>query len=477
VPEKGLNATLFYTMEISTNYTDNLNAVVTVNVKPEDYRTQVDKALKDYRKQVTMPGFRAGHVPMSVVQKRYGKAILAEELNKILNDAIYKHIQENKINILGNPLPTEGAGAGDWDNPNEFQFHYELGLAPAIDLAAVLKQQVNRHVIKIDDEVINRQINDLARRYGKMSEPEVSEDKDMLIGTFTELDAAGNEKEGGISKDGTISIEFIKDEATRQSLIGKKKDEVVVVDPFKVEPNHDELGKLLGISHAEVHHLDGNFNFKINRIGRMDAAEINQELFDKVYGPGNIADEAAFRAKVTDDLTRMFGRETDRLFRRDLVEGILDNVHIDMPDAFLKRWIAAANENPLTEEQIEKEYPSYARGMRWQLIETKIAEENNIKISQDELFAFTGNSIRQQYAQYGLELDDEQLEPMVRNALSKREDINRTYEMMMEDKVVAYLRDHVAITEKHMSYEDFVKHVQSVNKGHHHHDHEHEHAH
>jgi trigger factor len=173
----------------------------------------------------------------------------------------------------------------------------------------------------------------------------------------------------------------------------------------------------------------------------------------------------------------MFGRETDRLFRRDLVEGILDNVHIDMPDAFLKRWIAAANENPLTEEQIEKEYPSYARGMRWQLIETKIAEENNIKISQDELFAFTGNSIRQQYAQYGLELDDEQLEPMVRNALSKREDINRTYEMMMEDKVVAYLRDHVAITEKHMSYEDFVKHVQSVNKGHHHHDHEHEHAH
>lgn len=208
----------------------------------------------------------------------------------------------------------------------------------------------------------------------------------------------------------------------------------------------------------------------------MEGAELNQELFNKVYGPGAVSDEAGFRAKVSEDLSRMFNRETERLFRRDLVESILDHVKIDLPDTFLKKWIAAANEKPVSPEQVEQDYPGYSRGLKWQLIETRIAEENNLKINQEELFAFTANIMRQQYAQHGLELDDEQVEGMVRNALSKREDINRTYEMMMEDKVVAYLRQNVSTTEKHVTYEEFVK-LAKAQKQHDHHDHDHEHEH
>jgi len=463
-------------MEISTSQIDQLNALIKVNVKPEDYRNQYDKAMRDYRKQVTMPGFRAGNVPISVIQKKYGKAILAEELNKIINQALYKHIEENKLKILGNPLPTEGTGAGDWDNPDQFEFQYQIGYSPAVDMSQVLKQHINLYAIKVDDVVIDRQINDLARRYGKMSDPEFSEEKDMLIGTFVELDENAQIKAGGIMKDSTISLEFLKDEVTKNSLVGKKVGDKLILDPFKVEPDHDELGKMLGISHAQVHHLHHPFQFTIKQLGRMEGAELNQELFNKVYGPGAVSDEAGFRAKVSEDLSRMFNRETERLFRRDLVESILDHVKIDLPDTFLKKWIAAANEKPVSPEQVEQDYPGYSRGLKWQLIETRIAEENNLKINQEELFAFTANIMRQQYAQHGLELDDEQVEGMVRNALSKREDINRTYEMMMEDKVVAYLRQNVSTTEKHVTYEEFVQ-LAKAQKQHDHHDHDHEHEH
>ena len=251
-------------MDIVQEQVDALNAVLKIKLSPEDYKPKYEEALKTARKQVSIPGFRPGNVPMSVVKKQYGKSMLADEINKVLQDAIQKHIQDNELQVLGNPLPIGNEEQeGDWDNPTDFNFEYELGIAPDIDLK-LDKKKATYFTINVDNKLIDQQIEDLGKRYGTLSEPAVAGDSDLLMGTFVQLDSSGEILEGGIMNDGTMSLEFIEDKKTKKSLAGCKKGDVIVVDPHKVSKGHDDLGKMLGISHEEVHHLEGNFNFKVN---------------------------------------------------------------------------------------------------------------------------------------------------------------------------------------------------------------------
>lgn len=447
-------------MDIVQEQVDALNAVLKIKLSPEDYKPKYEEALKTARKQVSIPGFRPGNVPMSVVKKQYGKSMLADEINKVLQDAIQKHIQDNELQVLGNPLPIGNEEQeGDWDNPTDFNFEYELGIAPDIDLK-LDKKKATYFTINVDNKLIDQQIEDLGKRYGTLSEPAVAGDSDLLMGTFVQLDSSGEILEGGIMNDGTMSLEFIEDKKTKKSLAGCKKGDVIVVDPHKVSKGHDDLGKMLGISHEEVHHLEGNFNFKVNEIKHLDASPVDQTLFDKVYGKDEIADLDAFRAKVKEQLENGFKRDQDWLFKRDLSDELIEKVDPELPNEFLKRWIRMANENPLTEEQVEADYPNYSRGLKWQLIEGKIARDNELQIANEEIEDHVKENIQAQYSQYGMNLEGEELTNIAKNTLQNRDEVRRIYDMLMEDKVITFCKDIVKVKQKEVSFDDFKKMIE-----------------
>jgi len=280
-------------MKIEKTVIDVLNAELSISLQPNDYQERVEKALKNYRKRVQIPGFRSGQVPASLVKQRFGKSILAEEVNSLLQDSLFKYISENKIEILGSPIPTkEEDEVGDWDNPGDFRFKYQLGLAPNIEVTLDKNIHLTQYKVDVNDELINRQIKDLARRYGKMSSPEVSTEECLLYVDFAELDGTGNIKEGGISAKTHVGIEYIKDAATKNSLIGLKAGDVITVDPQKLSDNHQNLAEMLGITHEQVHHLDSMFQMTVSEIKHLEAHELNEELFSKLYPDGSITSES-----------------------------------------------------------------------------------------------------------------------------------------------------------------------------------------
>ncbi len=448
-------------MNITQKNIDALNAELTIRLEPTDYNETYEKAIKDYRKNVNMPGFRPGHVPVGLVKQRFGKSILAEQINKMLQDAIYKHISENNINVLGNPLPVDTDNdLGNWDNPSDFQFTYQLGIAPEVTVALDSAMMFDFYRVDVNEELIGRQMKDLARRYGKLSSPETSDAEDMLMADLAQLDADGNILEGGIQSKTTVSIEYIKDEDTKKNLIGLKKDDVVKVNPHLLSTNHEDLARMLGITHDQVHHLSGLFQLTVTEIKRMEPAELNQELFDKLFSENKVTSEAEMKDRVKEDLEKMFEKDSEWLFKREFVKTIVDKVNPTLPDAFLKRWIIMTNEKPIEEEALEKEYPSYAGGLKWQLIQSKIIRDNEIKVTMDEAKAHVKSILAERYAQYGMSLEDEQLEELAKKSLSNREEVQNIYDFLYEDKVAKIVREKCTINVKKLSYDEFVHKVQ-----------------
>lgn len=448
-------------MNIVQNNIDELNAEITIELTPADYSERYEKALKDYRKKANMPGFRPGHVPVTLIKQRFGKSLLAEEINNVLQDAIYKYINENKINVLGNPLPKESKeDVGDWDNPADFKFTYELGMAPEFELNLDASQSFDFYKVDISNEVIDRQMKDLARRYGKLSSPEVSESEDMLMVELKELDSEGAVKEGGITSKTTVTIEYLKDEATKQQLVGLKAGDVVTVNPHHLSSNHEDLAKMLGISHSDLHELSSNFQATVSEVRRMEAAEFNEELFNKLFGEGTISTEAEMRERVKADLEKMFEKDSNWYFKREFVKEIVERVNPTLPDSFLKRWIVMTNEKPITPDALEVEYPSYAGGLRWQLIENKIIRENEIKVTVEDAMEHVKSLLSERYAQYGMNLEDEQLTDLAKKTLANREEAQNVYDFIYEDKVVELVKSKCTIVEKSISYEDFIQKVQ-----------------
>lgn len=446
-------------MNITTEKVDDLNAVLKVKVSQADYQDKVDAQLKDYRKKANIPGFRKGHVPMGMVKKMVGTNLLVDEINKLLSESLHKYLQDEKLDVLGNPLPKlEDDSKIDWQNQTEFEFSYDVGLAPQFDLKISDKFKFTYYKIKVADKDVDKYVNDVAKRYGKMSNPDVAEADDMLFGKFEELDGTGNIKEGGINHTSVVIIEAVTDKKLQKSLVGAKSGDTFDLDPRTISANENDQAAALGVDVATFKNIISKFRFTVDKVNRVMPAELNTELFDKLYGPGNVKDEAAFRAKIADELGRGLSVDADRKLKADIQEELIKKLKLDLPNEFLKRWIKASNEKPITNEQIEAEYEDYAKGLKWQLIENKIIKDNNVKVEHEEVIEHTKGLLKQQMAGMGMPTDDdEQLTETSNRVLQNEEEARNIYMMMYDNKLMTLYKNTFKLKEKEISYDDFVK--------------------
>lgn len=445
-------------MNVTRHDVDALNAVLKVKIEQPDYQTKVKASLEKYRKTAKIPGFRPGHVPFALVQKQYGKAVLADELNRLVNDALYKFIEENKIEILGNPIPKSDSDVvGSFDQPESFEFEYEIGLSPKFEIPLNAKSKYDYLQVKVDEDLINKQIEDLTRRYGKLVSADSVGEKDLVMAQFVELNDDGTVKESGILHSSTVSMEFVEDQSVKKELVGKNIGDKVEVDPSKVSRGGKDTAAMLGITEEALGTISSKFQLTINEIKHMEAATLDQELFDKLFGPGTVNSENELRERVATDLKGMFSNDSDRMLTRDIYNDLLEKTKVSLPDQFLKRWIKLSNEKEITEEQIEQEYGSYAKGLKWQLIQGNIFKENEIGLDHQEVVDFTKGLVISNYAQYGIPTpEDEQLTSTALSVLKNKEEANRIYDMLAEQKLTKYFKDTVKLNEKQVTYDEFV---------------------
>jgi trigger factor len=434
------------------------SALLRIKVAKNDYEKKVENAIEKARKQAKIPGFRPGHVPTSLIRKQYGKSILAEELNKTVNDFLQNFIKENNLQILGNPIPyTNEEVKGDFNNPDTFEFTFEIGLAPSIELGETLKKEFEYIKVGVDTDLVNKQIDDLRRRYGKLVASEEVNEKDLVLAVFTELNEEGTPKENGIVNSSTISMEFVEDENTKKILLGKKVGDAVNIDPTKVTKGSKDTAALLNIKEEELDAISSNFEMKINEIRQMELAELNQELFDKLFGEGEVTSEEILRDRVTGDLDKMFANDSDRLLTRKVYEELMETP-VDLPSDFLKRWIQVSNEKPISMEEIEAQFEGYEKGMKWQLIQGHIFKANNIQLNQAEVIEYAKNLISNQYAQYGIPAPaDEELTKSAIQVLGNKEESARIMDMIAESKLTEYFKSTVKLNDKIVSYDEFIE--------------------
>ncbi len=445
-------------MDVILENVDALNAVLTIKISNEDYEGPYESSLKKHKKQIQLPGFRKGHIPTSVIKKKYGPSILAEEIDKILNETIYNHISENNINILGNPLPkTNEELQIDWKNPGDFEFEYELGIAPDFDLKLPGKDKYLYHKIKVDDKLINKQIEDFAKRYGKLSNIDEAGAKDMIMAHFKELDKNDEIISAGFENASTVSIEFVDDKKSKKKLIGLKAGDKITIDPKKLSKSDTDMATMLGIEKDIALTYDRNVELSVNEIKRLQPANVDVGLFEKIFGEGNIQTEDEFRKKISDDLVNMFEADSERIFKKNVASQMINKLKLNLPDEFLKRWILASNKEA-TQEQLEKEYDLYAENLKWQLIENKIIKDQDIKVDNDEVLSRTKELLASQYSQYGMMIPvDEELSKAAQNVLSNQDEARKIYDMLYDQKVLKYLKATLKISDKQLSYDDFIK--------------------
>lgn len=435
------------------------SAILRVKVTPADYEKNVANAIEKTRKQANIPGFRKGHVPVSLVKKQYGKSILADELNKVVNDFLNSFITENKIEILGNPIPFEKEEVkGDFNNPTEFEFAFEIGITPEFKIDSTLKETFNYVSVKIDDELINKQVDDLRRRYGKLVASEKIGDTDLVMAQFTELNDDKSVKEGGIVHSSTISMEFVEDKKAKKELTGKKVGDKVVVNPAHVSKGGKDTAAMLGIKEEDLATISDKFELSVTEVRHMELAELNQELFDKLFGEGEVKSEAELKERVKADLDKMFANDSDRLLTRAVYDKLIADTQIDLPSDFLKRWIQVSNEKPITLEEIDAQFEGYEKGMKWQLIQGQIFKANDLKLNQTDAIEFTKELLVNQYAQYGIPApEDKELTASAIQVLGNREESARVYDMLAESKLTEFFKANVKLKNKEVSYDEFVE--------------------
>jgi len=436
-------------MNITRNNVDALNAIVTIELAKEDYQGNVDTVLSNYKKNANVPGFRKGAVPMSLIQKQYGKSVLFEEVNKMLQEKLNNYLVDEKLDILGNPLPVMSENF-DWD-ADVLKFDFELGLAPEFTVDLEGKTNVTKFNIVADEAMLDEQVEYIQKQYGKLVSKEAVEETSELVGTFT------NEEEG-INKDVTIAVADFRTKTNQKKFLNKKVGDQVTVNTKGLFEDDHKLMDVLGIDHDQVHGLEVDVVFTINEINESEKADLNQELFDKLFGQDVVTSVEQLKEKIKEDAEKQFASQADQKFLNDVFESLLETTSFELPATFLKKWLMTAGETPMTAEQAAEEYEKSEKGLRYQLIEGKVMTQYELQLTFEDIKAYTTKLIKEQLAQFGqTEPDDKTVEDIVARVMSNQDEVRRISEQAMNEKMLALFTDKVKANVKEVSYKDFVK--------------------
>ena len=445
-------------MKITQGKAKNMMTTIKIEVTESDYSEKVTDILKRYRKDAVVPGFRKGKTPMSIIEKQYKTSVVVDEVNKLLQDSLYKHITENKVKVLGSPMPLSDNEI-DWKNNSDFIFEYEVGLAPEFDVKISKKDKLDFYKIEADKKLVDNYCNDIAKRYGKMSNPSKSIAGDLVYCLIQQLDSNGNIDSSGISNEATVSIDTIKEKKYQKMFIGVEPDVKFNLNVKKVFSNKSDLSAMLKISQGELENLSNDlFEFTIIRINRLAPAVFDNELFNKVYPDGKIKNLKEFKNKIKEEAEKSFEVESDRMLKNDVVLYLVDKIKFDLPDEFLMRWLVKSSEKPLTIDQVKQDYPQYSKSLKWQLIENKILEEHKVKVDNDDLINFTKEIVKKQMQQYGQAIsDDKQIADIAENILKNEDERKRISNQLFDEKTLVIYKELFKLNQKSISYDDFVK--------------------
>ena len=435
-------------MNITREDLDKLNSVVKINIDKEDYGPKVEKVLKDYRKTANIPGFRKGMVPMGMIKKQYGQAVRVDEVNKILEDSLTTYLTEENLDILGNPLP-KAQDDINWES-DELIFEFELGLAPEIDVTLDGAGPVTYYNISADDEMIDNQIKTIQRQYGKLVTQDEVKEGFTVVGTF-------HNEEEGIENEATFKVDDVEGKTNKKELLGAKVGDQVTLKSNKLFKDDETLASHLGIQKEKAEGLKVDLTFTIKEINEQVLAELNQELFDKAFGEGEVSSEKEAKEKIAEQSKDTFKQQGDQQFFNDVTEHLIEKADMELPAEFLQRWLQTQGEKPMTEEEAIAEYGKSEKGIKYQLIEAKIAKENEIKVEVEDVKEVAKDKIRMQMRQFGqMDFPEDQMDGIVQNLMSNQEQVRQFSEEVMVQKLLQLYKEKMEVEEKEVTYKEFV---------------------
>ena len=451
-------------MKISFENPDKINGLLTIVVEEEDYKNDVEKTLKDYRKKANVPGFRPGQAPMGMIKRQFGPSVKMEAVNKIIGQQIYKYVQDNKIQMLGEPLTSEKQAPVDIEKDGPYTFMFDIAVAPEMKVSLTGRDKVDYYKIVVDDKTIDQQVDMLASRSGSYEKAENYEGNDMLKGDLRELDENGNTKEGGITVESAVLMpSYIKVDDQKKLFDGAKLGDIITFNPRKAYPDNDtEVSQLLKIERDAVKDMESEFSYQITEIQRFKKHEVNEELFKQVFGEDtDVKDEAAFRAKIAEGLQAQLVNDSDYKFILDVREHCEKKVgELQFPDALLKR-IMLANNKDKGEEFVEKNYAESIKELTWHLIKEQLIKAQDIKVDDNDLMETAKEAARAQFAQYGMNnIPEEYIENYAKEILKKGDATDALVDRSIDRKLAAALKTAVKLNEKEISVEDFNKMMQ-----------------
>lgn len=446
-------------MNIKQDNIDKLNAVVSVSVEKADYEEKVEKVLKDYRKNANVKGFRQGNAPMGLIRKQYYIPVLADEVNKLVSEALYEHISKEDVKILGEPMAKMNEEKRiDFENDEDFEFQFDLGLSPEINVDITEKEKFPYYNIKVAKKEFDEYKNNVTKRFGEFVTIEAADKDELIKGSLVQLDKDGKPVEEGVKVDEvSMSLDMMKDEDQKLLFKAAKKGDGIVFDVKKAYPNDTELSALLRVNKDDLPNIEGSFKCFIDEVQKFEKAEINQELFDKVYGEGTVKDEAEFDKKLKEEMKGQYERDSEYRFSIDVRESVVKKAKIELPVEFLKRWILETNEN-MTQEQIDSDFSQYEDDFKWQLIKDHLYKKYELTVNEEEVKESAKEVARAQYMQYGIQdIPEEYLESYANELLTKKEEARRIADRKLEEKLINFIKNTAKLEDKDITVAKFKK--------------------
>jgi len=436
-------------MQISHKDTDSLNSIITINLERSDFEPKVESVLKNYRKTANIPGFRKGNVPMGMIKKQYESSITADEVNKILQENLEKYLKDEKIAILGNPLPVMNKDL-DWKS-NNLDFKFELGLSPKFEIDLKILNKVIRYEILADDKMINDQLNNILKQYGKIVSKKIVEKENEITASF-------NSEENGIETTSTFTVENLKKKKNKDLILGSKPGDTIVFEAKDLFEDSEKNQRILGISKEAVLNLNGKISIEIKEVNERILADLNQKLYDKIHEPGTVKSEKELKLKIAEGIERQLEQQSEQKMLNDVTEFLIKNLKFKLPEQFLVKWMQNSGKEPLTPKKAEQEYVKSEKGIRYQLIEGKIIVDNDLQIKIEELKGFAKEMIRTQMTQYGQPSPGEdEMEGIINRILSNKEEGKRLQEQLMSKKLLNFYKENAPLKLKKINFESFVK--------------------